>query len=95
MKKHFVGARLKWKKIKETKQIWPLLQDPLWPGVVVPVRVPSMNHIDLFKIIRIQSDRVQLLPSPPKKNKDKLWRNNYPKNVNMIIQWTWFPNLLA
>ena len=25
------------------------LPDPLWPGVVVPLRVPSMVQIDLFK----------------------------------------------
>ena len=27
----------------------PLLPGPLRPGVVVPVRVPSMGQIDLFK----------------------------------------------
>ena len=29
----------------------PLLPDPLCPGVVVSVKVPSIGQIDLFKII--------------------------------------------
>ena len=27
----------------------PLIPDPLWPWLVVPVKVPSMDQIDLFK----------------------------------------------
>ena len=27
----------------------PLLADPLWPGVVVPIRVQSMGQINLFE----------------------------------------------
>ena len=28
----------------------PLLSGPLWPGVVMPDRVPSMGQIELFDI---------------------------------------------
>ena len=28
----------------------PLLQDPLWPGVVAPARALSMGQIELFDI---------------------------------------------
>ena len=27
----------------------PLLPGPLWPGVVIPITVPNMSQIDLFK----------------------------------------------
>ena len=26
----------------------PLLPSPLWPGLVIPVRVPSIGQIELF-----------------------------------------------
>ena len=38
----------------ELEGVWstsllPLLPGPLWPGTVVPVRVPSIDQIDVFK----------------------------------------------
>ena len=31
---------------------------PIWPKMVVTVRILSMNHMDLFEIIRIWYDHV-------------------------------------
>ena len=32
---------------------------PLWPGVIVAVRAPSVHPVDLFEIICIRLDRMQ------------------------------------
>ena len=54
----------------------PLLLGPLRPGVVVPVRVPSMDQIDLFK-----NYSYSIGPCVDK----SLLRNNSTKNVNMNV----------
>ena len=35
--------------LNQTQPSLPLLLGPLWPEVMVPVRVPSLDQIDKFK----------------------------------------------
>ena len=39
----------------------PLLSEPLRPEVEVPVRIPSIGQVDLFKIIRIRQEKLMPL----------------------------------
>ena len=64
-----------------------LLPDPLWPKVVVPVRVSFMGQIDLLKRY---SDLIELC-----KKKKNIKKQSHIKNVNMNMQWMWFPKLEA
>ena len=62
----------------------PLLPGPLWPGVVAPVRVPSMGWIDQNiwvheKIFKFIKNIFELL----KKKKSEKKKHKYPKkNIN-------------
>ena len=60
----------------------PLFLGPLWSGMVVPVKVPSIDQIDLFK---------NYLYSIELCEKEKTLKKQLQKNVNMNVQWMWFP----
>ena len=68
----------------------PLFPGPLWLGIVVPVKASSLGQIDPFKNY-LYLIELSVKTKHQKKNKKKLL--NYTKNVNMNIQWIWFPNL--
>ena len=44
---HMWGSKIEFLEIWSTFS-FPLLLDPLWPNMVVSVRVPSMDQIELF-----------------------------------------------
>ena len=63
-----------------------LLPDLFWPGVVIPVSVPSMCQVDLVANYLYW---IGIMISSMCKKK------NYIKNVNINIQYMQFPILLA
>ena len=76
--------------MQEIWRVWSiillsLLPGSLGPGVWVPVRLPSVGQIELFR------NYLQSLGLCAK----KLLTNNYTKNVNRNSQWMGFFNLLA
>ena len=56
----------------------------LGPRVVVQFRILSMCQIHLFKILRIWLDHIR---------KKIVLTNNFRKNINANVQWTWLRNL--
>ena len=60
----------------DTWKVYSLLPTPLWPGVVVPVMVPSIGPNDHIK---------NWLYSLGPHAKKKLLRNNYRKNEHTNV----------
>ena len=62
----------------------PLLPGPFWPGVVVHVRVPSWNQIDLSKNYAYSVGLfVTISPCAKKKQQEKKKKENNNKKTAM------------
>ena len=69
----------------------PLLPSPLWPRVVVLVRVSSMGRIDLFEHYSYKIKILYIIWPCAK----KFLGNKNSKNVYITVQCTLFSNLLT
>ena len=70
-----------------------LLPGPLRPGVVVPVRIPSMGHIDLFTnnpyLLEIfDIIRAEILKKLFKERKRERKMNAFPEPLGVKYLWT-------
>ena len=82
-KLYLVVRRLLWK-VWDT-HLLPLLPSPLWPRVVVPVRVTCIDRLGLFKYYSYSKEPCT---TPPKQQKTKTKNNNPPKKPNLRNNYT-------